>query len=263
MSLSGDGYLVRSLAVTFRAGARLGGHAHPWGQLVFASSGVMHVETVTEAWIVPATKAIWLPSGLIHSIQIHGEVAMRTLYLAAPCAEVLPPSPVALEVAPLLRELILHICGLGMLGPEPAPTRLAGVLTDLLHQARREDLVLPLPQDARALRLSAHFRQKPEDRRELADLAQEAGASLRTLQRVFRTQTGMTAQDWRRKARLVHALTLLCSGASVTQTASDAGYESLGAFITAFTRQFGTTPGRYGAAAFEGRAAILDVQDRP
>ena len=58
MSGAGDGFDVRSLAVTFRHGAALGRHAHPWGQLVFATSGAMHVATDATAWLVPATKAI-------------------------------------------------------------------------------------------------------------------------------------------------------------------------------------------------------------
>jgi AraC-like DNA-binding protein len=32
----------------------------------------------------------------------------------------------------------------------------------------------------------------------------------------------------------------------VTTAALDCGYHSVGAFIMAFSRQFGTTPGRYG-----------------
>ena len=60
----GDGFDVRSLAVTFRPGAVLSRHEHPWGQLVFARSGVMHVATDAAAWLIPATRAIWLPPNL-------------------------------------------------------------------------------------------------------------------------------------------------------------------------------------------------------
>jgi AraC-like DNA-binding protein len=38
LSEVGDGFDVRSLALTFRNGAQLGRHSHAWGQLVFASS---------------------------------------------------------------------------------------------------------------------------------------------------------------------------------------------------------------------------------
>ena len=72
-----------------------------------------------------------------------------------------------------------------------------------------------------------------------------AGASLRTLQRIFPRETGLTIETWRQKARLLHAIGGLSSGATVTETAFDCGYQSVAAFIAAFSRQFGVTPGRY------------------
>ncbi|MGC1302545.1 MAG: helix-turn-helix transcriptional regulator [Caulobacteraceae bacterium] len=246
MSEVGDGFDVRSLALTFRNGAQLGRHSHAWGQLVFASSGVMRVATDAEAWLVPPTKAIWIPAGLSHQILVRGEVAMRTLYISTARAQPLTPRPAALEVAPLLRELILHILAIGMLSPaQPGHDRLAGLLIDLMVAARPQDLVLPLPQDRRALHLAAHLQDSPADGRDLAELAAQAGASLRTLQRLFPRETGLTVEAWRQKARLIHSVACLASGASVTDAALDSGYQSVGAFIGVFTRQFGVTPGRY------------------
>jgi AraC-like DNA-binding protein len=49
----------------------------------------------------------------------------------------------------------------------------------------------------------------------------------------------------RQKARLLHALSLISSGSSVTGAALDCGYDSTSAFIAAFKRQFGATPGRF------------------
>ena len=246
MNEVGDGFDVRSLALTFQTGARLNRHSHAWGQLVFASAGVMRVATEREAWLVPPTKAIWVPAGLDHQILMRGEVAMRTLYIAPQRAEGLAASPTALEVAPLLRELILHILQIGMLTPtQREHDRLAGLLIDLLLQARPQDLSLPLPRDRRARHLADHLQNHPDDRLELALLAKQAGASLRTLQRLFPKETGLTLEAWRQKARLIHSVASLASGASVTEAALDCGYQSVGAFISAFTRQFGTTPGRY------------------
>jgi len=47
------------------------------------------------------------------------------------------------------------------------------------------------------------------------------------------------------KARLLHAVAQLSAGASVNAAAFDCGYESPSAFIAAFKRQFGVTPGRF------------------
>ncbi len=242
----GDGYLVRSAATTHPDGARLHRHDHPWGQLAFCNMGVMRVVSDTAAWLSPPTRAIWLPAGVAHEIVMKGEVATRFLYICPELAEPLPTQPEVLEVAPLLRELILHILRLRMLHPDkPEQDRLARLLIDLTVQARRVDLVLPLPSDRRALALAEQLQDEPSNSAGLGDLARRAGASLRTLQRLFPAETGLTLEAWRQKARLIWSITRLSAGASVSAAAFDAGYESPSAFIAAFKRQFGVTPGRF------------------
>ena len=246
MSETGDGFWVRSLAETYRAGGHIPRHDHPWGQLAYATRGVLRVMTPEAVWIAPPTRAIWLPPFRPHEIFMQGETAMRTLYIDPVSAEPLPKSEAVLEVAPLLRELILHILKIGMLGPgAPEQERLAGLLIDLLVQARPQDLSLPWPKDRRTRALAERLQSEPGEPGDLAGLAQATGASLRTLQRLFPRETGLTLEAWRQKARLIAAVALLSDGASVTTTALDCGYESPSAFITAFKRQFGVTPGRY------------------
>lgn len=246
MNDEGENQDVRTLALSFHAGTLLAEHQHRWGQLVFAASGVMRVITDTAAWFIPSTRAVWLPAGIRHSIRMQGEVSLRTLYIRPSRATPLPGQPAVLEVVPLLRELILHVVGIGMLTPEqPQHDRLAGLLVDLLCQARSEDLMLPLPQSRRAAKLAEILLCAPGDERDLPALSNEAGASLRTLQRLFPQETGLTIEAWRQKARMIHAVTMLSTGASVAQTALDCGYLSLAAFSSAFRRQFGASPGRY------------------
>jgi AraC-like DNA-binding protein len=127
----------------------------------------------------------------------------------------------------------------------PEQDRMAGVLTDLLAEARREDLHLPLPIDPRACALAKRLQHNPGDPDDLTALASASGASLRTLQRLFPKETGLTLNAWRQKARLIHSVACLASGASVTTAALDSGYQSVSAFIEAFSRQFSQTPGRY------------------
>ena len=242
----GDGYCVRSLATTYPDGARLARHEHAWGQVAFCNSGVMQVLSDQAAWLSPPTRAIWLPAGVAHEIIMKGEVATRFLYIAPELAGRLPPQVQVLEVVPLLRHLILYILKLRMLDPRRQEhDRLAGLLIDLLAEARPQDLALPLPRDQRALAMARRLRDAPADTAPLAEFARGAGASLRTLQRLFPAETGLTLEAWRQKARLITAVAMLSGGTPVAVTASDCGYESPSAFISAFKRQFGVTPGRY------------------
>jgi AraC-like DNA-binding protein len=243
---TGDGFDVRALAQTFRDGHVIRPHAHPWGQLTYARSGVMQVVTDGRVWFVPPTRAIWIPPRATHEIGIRGEVAFRTLYIAPERAGSVLRAVEALRVNTLLQELIVHIATIGMLDPRRADhDRLAGVLLDLIAQARGDDLWLPLPTDPRALRLAERLREQPAEKADLESLASNMGASLRTLQRTFMQETGLTIEQWRQKARLVHSSAELASGASVTAAAIGCGYDSTSAYIAAFRAQFGVTPGRF------------------
>ena len=238
-------FLVRTLASTFHGGHHIEPHAHPWGQLIYAGSGVMRVRAGEVLWFVPPARAIWAPGGLEHEIWARGDFAMRTLYLEPYLAASLDGGCRAIEVQPLLRELILHIVSLGMLAAEdPAQARLAAVLVDLLAQADTLPLSLPAPTDPRALRAAERLQAFPADPMALEDVAREVGASVRTLQRLFLAETGLRFSEWRQRLRLLHAAGALSAGASVTEAGLDAGYASTSAFIAAFRRLFGRTPAR-------------------
>ncbi|MBW8812293.1 MAG: helix-turn-helix transcriptional regulator [Caulobacterales bacterium] len=241
-----DGFPVRGLAVTYRDGHVLDRHSHPWAQLVYAASGTMRVATPGAAWLTPPTRAIWVPGGTAHEIEMRGVVAMRTLYLAPADPGPRLTACRAIEVAPLLRELILHIVRLGMLRVgDPAHERLEGLLVDLLAAAETVPTELPLPADPRARGFAERLLAEPGRDAAFADLARGSGASLRTLQRLFLAQTGLSLEAWRGRARMQQAVVSLSNGAPVTQAALDAGYQSPSAFIAAFKRVFGVTPARW------------------
>jgi AraC-like DNA-binding protein/quercetin dioxygenase-like cupin family protein len=241
-----DGFPVRGLAQTFRDGHRLDRHTHRWAQLVYAVSGTMRVATPGAAWLTPPTRAIWVPGGTPHEIEMRGTVAMRTLYLAPAGGHAALAACRAIEVPPLLRELILHIVRIGMLDADnPAHGRLEELLVDLLAAAETAPLQLPLPRDPRAAGFADRLLAEPGGKAALAELARGSGASLRTLQRLFLAETGLSLETWRGRARMQQAVVSLSAGAPVTEAALDAGYASVSAFVAAFRRAFGTTPGRY------------------
>lgn len=245
-----DGYPIRGLAQTFPDGAVIDAHTHPWAQLVYAARGVMQVSTPTATCMVPPTRAIWVPGGTPHAIRMRGQVAMRTLYLTPVDPDARLAVCRVIEVAPLLRELILHLVQKRMLRlDDEEEQRLGGLLLDLLAAGETAPLELPMPRDPRARRLAEQIAGSPASECSLAELARGAGASLRTLQRLFQAETRLTLETWRVRARMQHAVAALAGGASVTAAALETGYASPSAFVAAFRRTFGVTPSRYRARA--------------
>jgi len=245
--------LVRTYAATHPSGIGIPPRSLDWDQLAYASQGVMSVHTADGTWVIPPHRAVWIPRGVVHEVEMAGRVSLRTLYFAAGLARRLPRHCEAVNVTPLLRELVLHASRPGVLRRDvPEQARLARVILDQLRRLPQVPLQLPAPRDPRARRAMQLLLADNGDGRgtlSLAEVARRVGASKRTLERLFRGETHMTLGRWRQRLRFVQALRLLAAGQAVTPVALEVGYSSPSAFVSAFRRHLGTTPRRYFARA--------------
>jgi len=237
---------VTTAASTYPAGHLIDWHQHPRAQLAYAERGVIRVATEQGVWVTPPERAVWVPAGVEHRVEMQGAVRMHSLYVKPDAlAEGFDKCRVVL-VTPLLRELIRAAVSLPEGYDETGPDgRLMRVLIDQLVGLDQAPLHLPVPDDRRLRRITAALMENPADRRNLEAWANTAGASARTLERAFLRDTGMTFRAWRQQARLLAALTALAGKRPVTQVALDLGYESPSAFIAMFRRAFGVSPGRF------------------
>ncbi len=237
---------VVGYAADFPSGHVIRRHRHAAGQLIFAASGVMTVTTAAGRWVVPPERAVWVPPQVPHAIRMTGVVRMRTLYLGAAARAGLPTACAVVQVRPLLRELVLAAVALRQpYAASGRAARLVAVLLDELEVARTAPLHLPLPRDPRLLVITDRLTADPSDKRPLGTWARTAGASTRTLARLFRRETGLGFAHWRQQARLLRALERLAAGEPVTTVALELGYDGPSAFIAMFRSRLGTTPGRY------------------
>lgn len=221
-------------------------HRHFRAQLVFASEGVMRVTTGVGTWVVPPQQAVWVPAAVDHEVHSSGPLSMRSLYVHPDAGDGLPGECCVMAVAPFLRELIVRVAELaGREDLRSSYDRLVGVVLDELRDLKAAPLHLPLPRDPRLKAVTDSLLATPGDNRDLGDWGRRAGASGRTLARLFRRETGMTFAGWRRRLRLLAAVSRLGAGESVTAVAYDLGYHSPSAFVAMFRRALGTSPGRY------------------
>ena len=242
------GPAVRGYAVTHPSGTVILPTAPGWDHLLYASAGVMTVDTLDGQWVVPPHRALWAPSGTPFRIELHGRVSVRTLYLRAELGA-LPGLLRAVNVTTLARELILHAVRTSPLDLRvPEQQRLVGVLLDQLAALPQAPLQLPRPSDARARALADLLGHQPASdpgSTTLDGLAARVGASRRTLERLFVAETGLTIGQWRQRQRLVAALRLLAEGEPVSRVAHAVGYRTASAFVAMFHHELGETPGRY------------------
>jgi AraC-like DNA-binding protein len=238
--------LVTTLTYDFVHGHAIPEHFHPEDQLVYACRGVMTVRTVDGSWVVPAQRAVWIPARIPHSIVMSGAVSMRTIYFRARLVRRLPRSCCVVNVSPVLQELILHACTYPRLSRRSKiQAHLIAVIVDQLGMVRTIPLQLPSPSDPRAVRVAATLQRDPSEQRSLQAVCKQAGASKRTIERLFQTETHLSLGKWRQQLRLMRSLQLLAAGEKITHAAMEAGYSTPSAFIAMFRKTLGTTPGRY------------------
>lgn len=237
---------VVAAATDYPAGQATRWHSHPRAQLVYGISGVMAVTTDDGVWVVPPERAVWVPGGMPHRVDFPTEVKMRSLWVCPDAAVNLPRACSVVTVSPLLRELIRTAVDLPAEYDTDGPAaRIMAVILDQLEVLDQAPLHLPWPEDPRLVRIAQALIDDPSLDDGLEDWARTAGASARTLARLFVKETGTTFGAWRQQARLLKALELLAAGQAVTATALDLGYDSPSAFIAMFKKALGVSPGRY------------------
>jgi AraC-like DNA-binding protein len=225
------------------AGTVFDWHVHEDHQLAWAASGVLTVRSGTEAWVLPPTRALWIPAGVRHETLSEGAATMRTAYVRPGTYSITWTTCTPVEVSPLVAELLRHLEN-GNLDSSNR-THAEVLLVDLLEPVPTISFEVRMPTDDRALRIAEMLIDDPAVDRTLAEWGADVGASSRTLARAFVAETGLPFARWRALVRLQLAMKALGSNEPVTEVARLVGYESASAFVAAFRRETGITPARY------------------
>jgi AraC-like DNA-binding protein len=221
-------------------------HAHDWHQLVYAVDGALTVSLDRRTFVVSPDQAVWLPTGVVHSVGSLLGAEFRSLWIANEAGRSLPSSPTVLAVSPLLKALILEAAEIdGKRLADGYPDRIAAMILDQLGRAPKLFAALPWPKDGRLLALCEALYLDPSDERTAEEWAKELGMSSRTLTRRFEAELGLPLRSWKRRLRLFRAIELLGGGLSVTTTAMELGYGSASAFVFAFRSEAGCSPYAY------------------
>jgi AraC-like DNA-binding protein len=237
-------------------GTRFPSHRHAAHQLSVATGdGAIAMEAERRTWIVLPARALWIPAGVEHSVDALGAAEMTALWLDPARCPIGWERTTVVAVDPLVTRLVARLLDRGL--SAPARTRAEAVLFDVLEPVEADVLDLPLPMDGRARRVAEAILAEPADDRTLVAWGGVVGASDRTLQRIFRAETGLGFHEWRTRARVAAALRLLLTDRPVAAIAGDVGYATSSAFGAAFRRVTGLPP-----TAFRSRWASTTPTSR-
>lgn len=221
--------------------------AHREGQLWAVEQGVITAELDAGSWVVPARRIGWIPPGVAHAARVHQASTGWMIYLRPDQGPLFPTVPTVFSMTTLSRSLLERIGAWDTEHSELAPEqdRMLQVLFDELKVSPATPLFLPMPSSPHLVGMTLTIVADPSNKLTLDDWARRVGMSKRGLTRHFRLETGMSLVQWRIVARMKRALELLAQGDSVGRVAITLGYDSVSTFISAFSAQFGETPGAY------------------
>jgi AraC-like DNA-binding protein len=234
---------IRAVTFPMAPGSRFERHAHDSHQLAWAANGVLTVVADAGTWVLPPSRALWIPAGVPHETIASERSTMKTLYLEADGCPVRWDAPRPVVATALLAALIDHLNNASLEAQHRA--RAEALIFDLLEPVEVATIQVTMPSDERALEVARALVSNPADTRSLAQWGRKIGASGRTLTRAFLTDTGVPFARWRTAVRLQAAIPLLAAGEPVATVAGYVGYETPSAFIAAFRRHTGVTPGAY------------------
>ncbi|WP_313311084.1 helix-turn-helix transcriptional regulator [Pulveribacter sp.] len=235
-------------------------HSHAWAQVAISTSGVLRLTVPGGTFIVPPSRALWIPPGVEHAVTMVEDADLRTLYCHQPPGHCGPAVARAeqtpwrqcrvLEVSQLLRALVREMPTAA--DGEPLPPEqlrrerhLSALILDELRRAASVPLGIDLPSDKRLRQLCEAVLADPTRHETLAHWARGTGASPRTVARLFRQELSSTFTQWRQQVILAQALALAARRRPINQIAAELGYNSPSAFSAMVRRAVGMSPGRF------------------
>lgn len=226
--------------------------AHDKGKLIYTEGGTVYVITEEKTWYLLARHYIWIPVGMMHSIQAeNSNVRMHTLFF-----QMKPDDPAFFKqigvypVNDLLLEMIDYTKNWkGAILPEDEHRyTFVMAIKAILPELSKHKLPfeLPLAKDSRLKKITTYLQNNLSSPLHLSEIAQQFGMSERSLARLFQSDLRMSYIKYLRTLRIIHALELLTTtNLSINEIAFKVGYDSFPTFSNMFYQMVGVRPKTY------------------
>jgi AraC-like DNA-binding protein len=221
-------------------------HSHTWGQLHLIKQGLLEMEVEQKKLISPASYAIWTPANKTHRAFNRTDIEYCAINICEKLSSKLPNQPCMIPLTPMLDAIISDFIERKITVIEAKEDRyLAYILIERLAQAAPITNYLPVSEHRLLKPILTALEQDPADNKSLCEWAKQVFTCERTLARRFRSELNMSFNDWRQRAKLVKALSLLKQAISINEIAFQLGYSQGSSFIKMFRKMTGVTPQQY------------------
>lgn len=222
-------------------------HAHSKGQLIFVEEGFQYLHTVDQVYLLPQNHAAWIPSNLPHrSASTASNVYLRNLFYDCDLEADFYAHVQIFSVPKVLREMILYTekWSMNRANNPIEAAFLHALLLELPDFAKNSvSLSIPVTANAQLLEVVDYLFQNYAQQGSLEDLALRFHFSLRSLQRLFKKETGITMAKYLQLIRCIKAVELLSNSTlMISEIAYLVGYKSVQSFSNSFFNLLGKRP---------------------
>ncbi|WP_246333270.1 AraC family transcriptional regulator [Aureimonas mangrovi] len=217
-----------------------GWHSHRRGQFLKCEDGFLTARILSASFIIPAGYGLLIAPDRPHAVKAHGPVRFSSVYIEPETRPELAWEPArVVNCSPLLSAAIAALLDEPVEYDEGGRgAHLAALILSEIARAREGAFALPEPADRRLQLLCREISADPAIDLDIDGWANRIGMSRRTMTRHFRTETGMSFAEWRRRLRVAHVLRLKAEGGRLEEIAARVGYRSVSALRAVLREAF-------------------------
>lgn len=214
-------------------------HSHQRYQLTYVEDGYQYFHINKQIFLVPQNHVIWIPSNLSHRTTSQAKTVNLMIILFKTTPDQTFYKDIHVFPAPaVLKEMLLYAAKWNqqLFDEEEHTVFLRAILQSLPYFCEENQfLKIPVPIDQRLTPVCNYINVNYRYTSDTDTLAHLANMSVRSLQRIFKQQTGITIQKYTQLIRILKSIELIDTGQyTLTQIATMIGYKSLSAFTSSY-----------------------------
>lgn len=215
------------------------GHRHERAQLTYVEEGYQYFHIDQRIFLVPQNHAIWIPADTEHRITSEAKTVDLTVVLF----KLVPEKDFFHEIQvfsapPILKEMLLYATkwSKSLIEDDDQAIFLQALLVSIPSFCRESKVIqIPVPTDLRLLPVCNYLNSHFASEFNLESLAETARLSVRSLQRIFKQETGITLQKYVQLIRILKSIELIDTKQyNLSQIAFSVGYKSLSAYTASY-----------------------------
>lgn len=225
-------------------------HQHKKAQLIFVEEGYQYLHTENSRFLLPQNHVAWIPSNILHKTTSASEhVFLRTLYFDTDDFPAFYDKLYLFAIPPVLREMILYTEKWSLNKVENKSESL--FLNAIIHElpsfvSQAIPIQTPIPKSPNLLELTTYIHQNYATQFKIDDLSSRFHVSIRTLERQFKKETGISIAKYIQMIKVIKSIELLSEGMlTINEIAFKVGYSSAQSYSNVFTKLIGKRPSEF------------------